>query len=297
VLLVDGQDREVCDRVLLVGAGLGGSALLEVLQQGSWVEVVGVVDANPQAPGMQLARELGIAVFHDVEEGIRSSMPCLVFNLTGDEHIEQRIAEITGPDYVTGGVVARLMQEMVTRIRQSKDELLHEATHDPLTDLYNRRYLMEQLHIGVKQASRYATPFSVAMLDLDHFKQVNDTHGHMAGDQVLRHVAACLSSCIRSTDILGRYGGEEFLVLLPQTDIADAARATNQWLERVVSMPVSLDEAGSCEVSFSAGIACFLGQGHPVDVEKTIRDLLTDADNRLYRAKQAGRTCVVAPTG
>jgi len=291
------QEQDVCERVLLLGAGLGGSALLEMLQQGRWVEVVGVVDANPQAPGMQLASELGIPTYSDVEKGMQASMPCMVFNLTGDETLEKRIAEISGPYHVTGGVVAKLIWEMVTRIRQSQDELLHEATHDPLTDLYNRRYLMDQMQAGIKQASRYATPYSVAMLDLDHFKRVNDTHGHLAGDQVLRHVASCLSGCIRGTDVLGRYGGEEFLVLLPQTDIADAVKATNQWLEGVVSTPAEIDGVGRCEVSFSAGVACFLGQGKPTDVDKTIRDLLTDADNRLYRAKQAGRTCVVAPTG
>jgi diguanylate cyclase (GGDEF)-like protein len=289
------QEQDSRDRVLLLGAGLGGSALLEMLQQGRWVEVVGVVDTNPQAPGLQLASELGIPTFSDVEKGVRASMPCMVFNLTGDETLEKKIADITGPHGVTGGVVAKLIWEMVTRIRQSQDNLLHEATHDPLTDLYNRRYLMDQLQAGVKQASRYATPYSIAMIDLDHFKQVNDTHGHLAGDQVLRHVSHCLSGCIRGTDILGRYGGEEFLVLLPQTDIADAARATNQWLERMVSMPADIDEVGCCDVSFSAGVACFLGQGQPVDVDKTVQALLTDADNRLYRAKQAGRACVVAP--
>lgn len=286
-----------CDRVLLLGAGPGGNAVLEMLQDGHWLQVVGVVDRDPDAPGLLLARQLGIPTFADVDQGVRECAPCMTFNLTGDAALDEKVAKMAGPLSVTGGIVAKLIWEMVTRIRQSQQDLLHEATHDPLTDLYNRRYLMDQLHAGIRQADRYGTPYSVAMIDLDRFKQVNDMHGHLAGDEVLRHVARCLSSCIRSTDILGRYGGEEFLILLPQTDIADAARAANHWLERVAGMPPRIDGLEGFEVSFSAGVAGFLGQGRNVDVDKTVRELLADADNRLYRAKQAGRNCVVAPTG
>lgn len=157
------------------------------------------------------------------------------------------------------------------------------ATIDPLTGIPNRQAVLSRLEQEIVRAARYHRPLSVALVDLDHFKRLNDTHGHAAGDAVLRHVGHLLSASVRSVDIAGRYGGEEFLVVLPETD-ADAAAALAEKLRRAVAgSEVTLPGGERTTVTLSAGVAG--GLGHHLGLDALVRD----ADAALYSAKALGR--------
>ncbi|OIQ01206.1 MAG: GGDEF domain-containing protein [Zetaproteobacteria bacterium CG06_land_8_20_14_3_00_59_53] len=263
--------------------------MLEMLRDEPLVEIVGMADKNPDAKGMHMASDLGITVFSDIETAIEACKPCVAFNLTGNEMVEDVVGESLGVGGVIGGLEARLIVRMVSQIKETREQLRYEATHDALTGIYNRRHMQTLLGEALSQASRYGHPYSIALLDLDHFKQVNDTYGHPAGDAVLKGVVDTLNICIRDADIIGRWGGEEFLVLLPHTANADAIRAAGQWLERVKRRPVCLPDGQEIPISFSAGIASYNPPADKTPMSERIEVLLHQADQRLYEAKNKGR--------
>jgi diguanylate cyclase (GGDEF)-like protein len=160
------------------------------------------------------------------------------------------------------------------------------ATVDPLTGIANRQSVMARLSGELERAGRYRHPLSVIILDLDHFKRLNDAHGHVAGDVVLRHVGQLLGASVRSVDFAGRYGGEEFLIVLPETDV-DAAAALAEKLRRIVSgSSVRLPEGELASITMSAGVAGGLMSSVALD------RLVRDADAALYSAKALGRNQV-----
>lgn len=288
--------REDPHRAVILGAGRGGTAILEMLQNEDLVSVVAVVDIDPDAPGLKMARELGIPVYHNAELALRASAPCVAFNVTHNEMLEAVASEVLGAGGVIGGLEARLIWRIISNMRDAQDELHFQASHDVLTGLYNRRHIMTQLHQGVSQAMRYGHSYAVVVMDLDHFKQVNDSYGHAAGDKVLSTMASVLKECVRDADIAGRWGGEEFLVLLPHTDLDGARVAAEQWLKRIVASPLDVGDGQSVHVSFSAGVAVLDPDGGSKgvqDIELQVESLLHLADMRMYMAKETGRNRVV----
>ena len=147
----------------------------------------------------------------------------------------------------------------------------------------------ELLSIEFLRERRYGTPLSILLADLDHFKAVNDRWGHPAGDAVLRAVAGILSSSLRATDTGGRYGGEELLVVLPQTDAAAAETVAERWRRAVEETPTRTPAGDEIPVTLSVGIA---ERGEAME---TPADLVAVADEALYRAKQAGRNRIAHP--
>ena len=280
-------------RILILGAGRGGSAFLEMLLEEALPTVAGMADPNPDAPGMVLARQHDIPTYEDTSHALDVCAPCTAFNLTGKNHIDELAVSHLGAGKVIGGMEARLIWNMVMRLHAAKEELRRQATTDHLTGAYNRRYLMERLSEDVIQAQRYKASFSMILIDLDHFKDVNDTHGHDAGDAVLKRVTEDLQNLIRRTDILGRWGGEEFLILLSHTHEKDATVAAQNWLQEIRSRPVSLPSGKSITVAFSAGVVSYDGSDGDEQVEKTIERLVAVADERLYKVKAAGRNGVM----
>ena len=279
-------------RVVIIGAGEGGTAMLDMASGEALIDVVGMVDLNDQAMGMIQAKAQGIATYTNVEEGLKACAPCVAFNLTSNEMVEEVAANILGVGGVIGGLEARLIWRMVTDLQHAKRDLQYQATHDPLTGLYNRRFVTEQLEREVDQALRYGAECTVVLIDLDLFKDVNDTYGHVAGDEVLKLVSNVLRQSVRSADILGRWGGEEFIVLLPYTDVQSATIAAEQWLKRVSELPIELSDGTKLKVTFSAGVTAL--QVHKgVSNQAHVDALLNDVDARLYAAKDAGRARVV----
>lgn len=168
--------------------------------------------------------------------------------------------------------------------------LFTSATYEALTGLFRREAILEQLQREVERARRYGRPFSIAMADLDHFKSINDRYGHLAGDTVLARVAQTLSSTIRFSDAIGRYGGEEFLLLFPETDLAGAVTVAEKIRRQVEGLRVVVPSGLPLGLTLSLGVAT-------LDVAAASRDdaataLVGEADDNLMRAKQAGRNRV-----
>lgn len=181
------------------------------------------------------------------------------------------------------------------RIRKALNERRNQrlAITDGLTGLYNRRYFEERLDEETRRAKRYNRPVSIMMLDIDFFKQYNDTMGHLKGDQVLIQVARTLQRYSRETDITARYGGEEFVMILPETDAQNAGRLAERirkGIERSEFEGAKILPAR--RVTASVGVSCLAG-------DEIGRDMLDRADKALYKAKQAGknRVYILDPTG
>lgn len=284
--------REDPHRAVILGAGRGGSAMLEMLLDEDLVSVVAIVDVNPEAPGMILASEHDVPVYASVEQALRASVPCVAFNMTNNEMVEVVAAEILGAGGIVGGMEARLMYNMITNLKNAREELRYKASHDPLSGLYNRRHILEQMQQSISQALRYKHAFTIVMLDLDHFKQVNDVHGHAAGDQVLSNLAEILRENVRNSDIPGRWGGEEFIVLLPHTELDGAQNAADQWLKQLNDSPICLGNGDSISISFSAGVATLDLTVESGGVDAVMEHLLHVADECMYNAKALGRNRV-----
>ncbi len=177
----------------------------------------------------------------------------------------------------------------ITQRKQLEEKLKHIATHDPLTGLYNRHEMELRLTDEVERASRYNHHLAVFMLDLDHFKSVNDTYGHLAGDTILKTFATVLNNSIRNTDYVARYGGEEFVVILPETTLPKAEELAERLCSLIAEYPFTVKIDTELKITTSIGIASF------PEHAKTGRKLLEAADSALYGAKQAGRNQVKTP--
>ncbi len=181
---------------------------------------------------------------------------------------------------------ARLHTQLAANVAL-QTRLREEAIRDPLTGLYNRRYLHENIDSEIANVAHDDAPLSIVMLDIDHFKRINDQFGHKAGDAVLRAVGNLLRSQIREKDFVCRYGGEEFVIVLPTTDMEPAHERANQWRAAIEAM-VTLHDGIPLRVTISAGVARFPLHGTEGDA------LLTAADAALYGAKNAGRNRVMS---
>ncbi|MGY6588107.1 MAG: GGDEF domain-containing protein [Wenzhouxiangella sp.] len=193
-----------------------------------------------------------------------------------------------------GSYVSQLRWNLNQRnrdLREISNRLKYLSEHDELTQIPNRRRLLEQLEQRLDSAQRHGVTFSVAMLDLDHFKQVNDSHGHGVGDEVLEQFAIRVGECLRNGDFcgrmeddmaaIGRLGGEEFLAILPKTHQRDALAVARRLLERIRAAPFTT-AAGPVNCTASAGVAEF-------QPGESLQNLLSRADEALYRAKSNGR--------
>ena len=179
-------------------------------------------------------------------------------------------------------------QRYAVELRESVSSTMQLAVVDELTGLYNRRYFDRHLSLMFTKAQQQGRHMAVMMLDLDHFKQVNDTHGHSAGDDVLREFALRLQRNIRGVDLACRYGGEEFVVLMPDTDIAISGGVAERVRAAVADRSFELDTGGEMKLTVSAGIAAI------EDADMTPEALLRRADIALYKSKNDGRNRVSA---
>ncbi|MDE2029244.1 MAG: PleD family two-component system response regulator [Alphaproteobacteria bacterium] len=173
-------------------------------------------------------------------------------------------------------------------MRDGFEKNIKMALVDPLTDAFNRRYLDAHLPRFLQHAAEQRKSLSVQMLDIDHFKKVNDTHGHAAGDAVLREVARRIVSAIRPSDFFVRMGGEEFAVIMPETQLPNAEKIAERLRHSIAATPVPLPDGGELPVTISIGIA----DTRP-DLESAPNRVFERADAALYRAKQDGRNRVI----
>ncbi len=175
---------------------------------------------------------------------------------------------------------------LATTFNTMAGQLEKIATHDALTGLYNYREFHRRLEEEIARNQRYGHPFSLLMMDIDHFKVINDTYGHLAGDSILRAVADRIIKQVRPVDHVARYGGEELVALLPQTDGSDSMVTAERIRNAIAASPFSIDGGQSVDLTVSIGLA-----GFPGDADSNLA-LLNAADRALYAAKSAGRNQV-----
>ncbi len=223
---------------------------------------------------------IGVVLFQ-VERGIRQVSRGMA--LVAERKFDVELPDTRRQDEL--GAMERMFNAMVREIRSLTKRLEEEATVDPLTQLKNRRSFQRILQEEAVRAKRYGHALTVAMLDLDGFKQFNDTHGHPAGDAVLKKVGEILQTHVRDVDEVGRYGGEEFIVLFPETNVSGAQHI----LERIRSEIQLAFRAGQPALTISGGVV-----GFP-DGIKDPEGLVEAADKLLYQAKRAGKNRIESP--
>lgn len=208
-------------------------------------------------------------------EGKVISVICISKEITERKRMEEELRQAN-----------EKLAAQLAEIESLHETLREQAIRDPLTGLYNLRFLTESMKREIAQASRENNPLSVVLMDIDHFKNFNDTYGHKAGDEILRALGKMLSTQTRTGDIACRYGGEEFMVIMPSAHPVEAFKRAEQWREAFESMRI--DNKGELlSATISAGVATFPVHGITDD------EIWRAADHALYMAKSAGRNCVV----
>lgn len=233
--------------------------------------------------------------FLSLKRGRKDLSDIPVLMLTGQEDVQTKVRglEAGASDYL---IKPFFPEELVARVRvhlklkvlqdelREKNERLERLSRtDELTGLFNRRYFMEQLRTELERSQRYEGQLVFAMVDIDHFKKVNDTYGHLAGDRALAETSATLRAGLRTQDMLGRYGGEEFGLFMPQTDLAGAQDALERFRKCVEASVITCDHH-RFQVTLSIGLAAY-----PRPDVHRVEDLIALADAALYRAKKNGR--------
>ena len=176
-----------------------------------------------------------------------------------------------------------------SRILENKnlqEELRLLAQTDSLTNLLNRRRFFELGNIELERAKRYKGTFSIMMLDVDNFKQVNDTYGHQVGDEVLKNLAQYIQKRSRAGDLAGRYGGEEFMLLLLESDIKNTQKAAEKLLKEIQNISIPIDDVEKINFTVSIGVATYPENGN------SLNEIISIADECLYLAKSEGKNCV-----
>ncbi|MBU0500174.1 MAG: diguanylate cyclase [Gammaproteobacteria bacterium] len=185
------------------------------------------------------------------------------------------------------GFIGFQMRNNYTEIKHYQQELEHMATHDALTDFFNRNQMTALLEVEIERARRYGHNLGVLLLDIDLFKNINDQHGHQAGDIVLVSLAEILKNSVRTIDYVARFGGEEFLIIMPETRVEMALVSAERIRATIADSPIALPDGTKLSLTCSIGVAAYPTSGDNMDL------LLNSADKALYSAKNLGRNRVV----
>ena len=211
-----------------------------------------------------------------------------MFDLTNDGVFSPRYGAFSWGTQISRMILLAVAAAIATIVVLRQSELLHRSSVDSLTGLYNRGAFTERLEMEATRSRRHSHPLSIAMIDIDHFKQINDGHGHAAGDEVLRQFGAAMRQEFRKTDLVARLGGEEFVVMMPETTPVNATVKIERFVRSIEDRTFGLPRRGAeLQMTISVGVA-----GVPGDVDDPDR-MLEVADARLLAAKRAGRNRVV----
>jgi len=295
-------------RILIADDDPVSRRLLERTLEGLGHEVVAVPDGSAAVAAILGANGPSLAILDWMMPGADGLTVCrtvrqratpyvYIIMLTGRHRRDDMVAALDAEvdDFLTKPFDAlelrarlrsgeRVLQLQETLLR-AQDQLRQQATHDGLTGLWNRSKVLDQLDVELTRAVRDQRPLSIAMADLDQFKHINDSHGHGAGDLVLREAAVRMRSVLRPYDGLARHGGDEFLLLMPGCDTSAAFEIAERARAAIASEPARNDLL-ALPMTISVGIAC------TVDATVDPTALIAAADEALYRAKAKGRNCV-----
>jgi diguanylate cyclase (GGDEF)-like protein len=284
------EGTQIFDRVLEAADGFEGLKLL----MGYPVDVVLCDLELPKLDGDKLLR------IKDSSPG-GTNIPFLYITASTDLNRKAKLLLDGASDAISKpfhppDLVARLKLHL--KIKRLQDELVLKnatlerlSTVDALTGLRSRRFVDEVLNVEFLRARRYRTPLAVIMADIDHFKKVNDDYGHQAGDAVLRGVGEMLRCMVRSTDVAGRYGGEEFIIIQPQNTSEGSAVLAGRFRQAVEAARFEVPNGDPLQVTMSLGVSEYRRMYTSPD------DLVADADRALYAAKEQGRNRVVVDAG
>lgn len=224
------------------------------------------------------------------------NIPIIFISALDEVFDKVKAFELGGADYITKPfqseeVLARVathleIRRLILELESKNVELERLAIMDPLTNIYNRRFFFETAEKEFERTKRYTNPLALILFDIDHFKQVNDTHGHLVGDQVLINLAKLCRETIRTVDILARYGGEEFILLMPDTPLKAAENAAERLREMVAKTNLT-DNQIDLTVTISLGVNNWDGTG-----ELDLTAFIDQADQALYQSKEGGRNRV-----
>ncbi len=217
-------------------------------------------------------------------------IPIIFITAKADEESISKAYDVGGSDYIRKPffpkeLYARIKKEL--RLEELISELKHLSFIDPLTQLYNRRFFIDSSKTVLEIAKREETPLSLMMIDIDKFKNVNDTYGHQVGDEVLKLLAKTMKSRQRKSDMSCRYGGEEFVILLPKTSITKAEAVAKELRENVQKSYFEMSAQKKIAVTISIGVST-VNIENEINIEKALKR----ADDALYEAKESGRNCV-----
>jgi diguanylate cyclase (GGDEF)-like protein len=223
----------------------------------------------------------------DVRGGISVTIPATdILRQIGDNQIYLTISAI-GIVVLILAIIYLISNAFIKDLKNAEQKLVEMAIKDPLTGLLNRREALNRLKEEIARAERYGTPLSLILIDIDHFKQVNDTYGHGAGDQVLMELARIMPITLREYDIICRYGGEEFLVVTPETSIDTTREVAERLRCTIEDLELELDADTRIGVTISCGVSA-------LRKDESLERFITRADEALYRAKSEGRNRVAA---
>ena len=266
-----------------------GAQAWEIITSGKPPEIVVVDWLMPGMEGVEICRRL-----RSLESGTRKYTFAILLTAKSDKKDIIAGMEAGADDYISKPFdpqelevrirAGRRIVELQDQLRSANEKLLQLSRTDSLTGLLNRRAFYEVMDGEIARSERQNMPLSIVMLDLDHFKRINDSMGHLAGDAVLKEFSGRISTAVRHYDVLCRYGGEEFLVLLPGSEIASAVKTAERFREIIAGTPFEAINR-KINVTSSLGVAQHR-EGENADV------LVDRADSALYKAKQKGRNRV-----
>ncbi|MCD6363437.1 MAG: diguanylate cyclase [Synergistetes bacterium] len=244
---------------------------------------------------MFLPDTIGVNIIKQIIKLERGWLPVIIITSATDKRYLKEALEKGAIDYIrkpfdevelTARVKAALRtKKLYDRLREMNQKLLEMSITDELTKLYNRRHAMTSLEMEFKKSKRYKTPMSVIISDLDHFKSINDAYGHLAGDEVLKKAASLIRENIREADIAGRYGGEEFMIILPNTSLDGAITTAERLRSKISQSQILVPGNGKViTITMSFGICSY-----PEETIRDKEDMIKLADEALYISKKKGR--------